>query len=82
MLAIPFLWNMSAGTLQSNYRVKLESEQPETWLLRLAPLSRTGSEPFSAAFVGLDRTNYLPRRYFVYSPDRQSSKDFRVSEIR
>jgi hypothetical protein len=82
MLAIPFIWNMSAETLQSRYRVKLEAEQPETWLLRLARLSRTGREPFSAACVWLDRTNYLPRRYFIYSPDRQSSKDFRVSEIR
>jgi outer membrane lipoprotein-sorting protein len=82
ILAIPFLWNMSAETLQSKYRVKLVAEQPETWLLRLTPLSKTGGASFSAASVWLDRTTYLPRRYFVYSPDRTSSQDFRVSEIR
>ena len=81
-LALPFFWNLSAEGLKSRYDIELFMETPEAWYLRVRPRTRVGRESFSKAFIILDRSTYLPLRYFLTCPDGKSSKDFRITETR
>jgi hypothetical protein len=62
VLALPFFWHLSAEGLKSRYRIELLKERPEIWLLRIKPLSEVGRQSFSAAYLDLDRSTFLPRR--------------------
>jgi hypothetical protein len=81
-LVLPFCWNLSTEGLNSRYRVELVKEDAETWLLRVAPRSKTGAQGFTAAFILLDRATYLPRRYHVTSPDGRTTTEYRIKEVR
>jgi hypothetical protein len=81
-LALPFCWHLSAAGLKSRYRIELLKELPETWLFRIKPLSESSRQAFSTAFLYVDRATYLPRRYYLISPDGKSTQDFRVTEVR
>ena len=80
VLALPFLWNLKVEALKARYRIELVKEEAETWLLIIAPLSDAGQTSFSKAYLQLDRTTYLPRRYVVVGPDGKSGKGFRVTQ--
>jgi hypothetical protein len=82
VIALPFYWHLSAEGLKSRYRIELFKELPETWLFRIKPLSENGQQSFSTAFLYLDRMTYLPRRYYLISPDGKSTQDFSVTEVR
>ena len=81
VLALPFFWHLSPDGLKSRYQIELLKEQPDTWLLRIKPLSEIGRQSFSTAFLSLDRSTFLPRRYYLISPDGKYTKDFRVTEV-
>ena len=80
VLALPFLWHVTAESLTSRYRVELLDEKADSWVLRVRPLTENGKTSMSRAFIQLDRTTYLPRRYLVVSPDGRSTRDYRVTE--
>jgi hypothetical protein len=81
ILSLPFCWRLDADGLKWRYRVDLVSdERPDACLLRFTPLTPIGRESFSTAYVELDRSTYLPRRYVVVLPGGRSTKDFRVTE--
>jgi hypothetical protein len=80
-LALPFCWKLNVESLKSRFRVELVAEQrPTTCLLRFTPLTPIGRETLSKAYVELDRSTYLPRRYVLISPNGRSTRDFCVTE--
>jgi hypothetical protein len=82
-LALPFGSRLDADGLKSRFRVELVSdEEPGTCLLRFTPLTPLGRETFSKAYVELDRSTYLPKRYVLISPGGKSWRDIRVTEAR
>jgi hypothetical protein len=81
-LALPFLWNVKPETLKSRYRCTLLKEDKEAWILGFSPLSDAGSRSLSKGYIQLDRTTYLPRRYYVIGPDGKSTRDYRVTSTR
>ncbi len=83
VLALPFFWRLNTEWLKERYNVELQSiGQAKSWLLRFTPLTKTGRESFSKAFVVLEQSTYLTLRYLVISPDGKSTKDYRVTETR
>lgn len=83
VFALPFGWRLDAAGLKSRFRVELVADdRPGTCLLRFTPSTPIGKETFSKAFVELDRSTYLPRRYVVLLPGGKSWRDFRVTEAR
>ncbi len=81
-VALPFCWKMNVEGLKLLFRVELVADEPTgTCLLRFTPLTRIGRETLSKAFVELDRSTYLPRRYVLISPNGKSTRDFRVTEV-
>jgi hypothetical protein len=81
-VALPFCWNLGVEDLKSRFRVELVADEPTgACLLRFTSLTPIGRESFSKAFVELDRSTYLPRRFVLISPDGKSTKDFRVTEV-
>jgi hypothetical protein len=81
LLALPFCWKLNVEGLKSRFRVELVAEQrPATCLLRFTPLTRIGRETLSKAYVELDRSTYLPRRYVLITPDGRSTRDFCMTE--
>jgi RNA polymerase sigma factor (sigma-70 family) len=81
VLTLPFFWHLSPGKLKTRYDIELLAGQhADSWLLRFAPLLQVGRDDFSKAYIELDRSTYLPRRYYLISPDGKSTKDYRVTE--
>jgi TIGR03009 family protein len=79
---LPFLFNMRAAEAVQRYKVALQAEDPKTYLVRIVPLWEADQQSFSIAWVYLDREFLLPRRIFLLAPDKKSSKDFHLSNIR
>jgi hypothetical protein len=82
-LALPFSWHLTAKGLKERYQVELLPDQhPGTWLLRFIPKTKFGRESFSKAYLELDRSTYLPKRYILILPDGGSTKEYRVTDAR
>jgi hypothetical protein len=82
VLALPFFWHLSSDALKSRYQIELLKEQPDTWLFRIKPLADMGRQSFSMAYLFLDRSTFLPRRFYLISPNGKTTQDFRVTEVR
>ncbi len=80
VLALPFLWHLDIPALKAHFEPALAKEDAETYVLSFIPLTETGRESLSKAFLVLDRTSYLPRRYLLISPNGKETKDYRVTE--
>ena len=82
-LASPFCWRLSSASLKARYHVKLlASEHADSLMLAITPSSAVDKETFSKAWIELDRSTFLPRRYYLISPDGKSTTDYRVSDVR
>jgi hypothetical protein len=81
-LALPFCWNTSIDRLKERYRIELVRREPKAWLLSFTPKTDAGKASFSRAYLWLDHVNSLPARFFVVSPDRTSTMDYRATETR
>ena len=82
-LALPFGWKLNVEGLKSRFHVELVADdRPGTCLLRFIPLTPSGRETLSKAYLEVDRATYLPRRYGLISPNGQSTKDYCVTEVR
>jgi TIGR03009 family protein len=79
---LPFLFNMKAAEAAQRYQMALQAQDQKTYLVQIRPLLDADKESFSIAWVYLDRDYLLPRRIYLLAPDKQSSKDFRLSNIR
>lgn len=82
-VALPFCWKLGVDGLRSRFRVELAAEKPPgICALRFTPQTPLGRQSFSKALVILDLSTYLPARYVMISPDGNSTRDYRVTEIR
>jgi TIGR03009 family protein len=79
---LPFLFNMRAAEATQRYQMALQAEDRETYLVKILPLWDTDKQSFSVAWVYLDHDYLLPKRIYLVSPDKKSTKDFRLSRIR
>jgi TIGR03009 family protein len=82
ILALPFCRHLSVKDLESRYDIALLNYRPETWLLRFKPRAAAGRGWFSIAYLCLDKSTYLPQRFYLVDSDRQRTQDFRVTEVR
>lgn len=82
ILALPFCRHLSVKDLESRYDIALLNGRPETWLLRFKPRTAAGRGVFSSAYLCLDKSTYLPQRFYVIDNDRQRTQDFRATEVR
>jgi TIGR03009 family protein len=78
---LPFLFNMKAADAKRRYEMVLQAQDAEVYLVMITPLLQDDKDSFSRAWVYLDKTFLLPKRIFLLAPDRNSSKDFRLSQI-
>jgi TIGR03009 family protein len=79
---LPFLFNMRADDAQRRYKMELQLEDETRYLVRVYPRLKEDQESFSVAWVYLDKKFLLPKRIYLLAPDKKSSKDFNLSEIR
>jgi TIGR03009 family protein len=79
---LPFLFNMNVADAQRRYDMSLEGEDRAAYLVRVIARLKEDQESFSVAWIYLDKDYLLPTRVYLLAPDRKSSKDFRLSEIR
>jgi hypothetical protein len=89
VLAVPFCWHLNAEKLKTRYHVEVLSskhaetaEQAKTWMFCFTPSTQIGRDDFSKAYIELNRSTYLPRRYHLVSSDGKSTKDYHVTEAR
>jgi hypothetical protein len=82
MLALPFFWNLTADAVGPRYRVGLLKQEDERWILSFTEPSESRRPWFSKAYLALDRKTFLPRRYYLVSPDGHSTREYRVIEAR
>jgi TIGR03009 family protein len=78
---LPFLFNMKAAQANARYEMTLHGEDKQSYLVKIKPLLKEDADSFSTAWIYLDRDFLLPTRIFLVSPDKKSSKDFRLSNI-
>jgi TIGR03009 family protein len=78
---LPFLFNMKAQNAQERYLMSLQGENPDVYFVVIKPRLKEDKENFSTAWVYLDRKFLLPVRIFLFTPDGQSTRDFRLSHI-
>jgi TIGR03009 family protein len=79
---LPFLFNMRAAEAKQRYQMVLKGENNKVFLVMIKPLLKEDKDSFSVAWVYLDRNFLLPTRIVLVSPDKKSSRDFRLSDIR
>jgi TIGR03009 family protein len=79
---LPFLFNMKAAEAERRYRMTLLGENAKKFLIRVEPLMQQDKEDFSMAFVTLDRAFLLPVQIQLISPDKKSTRDYRLSNIK
>jgi TIGR03009 family protein len=79
---LPFLFNMKAAEVVQRYEVVLQAEDQKKYTVRIQPRLDIDKESFSIAWIYLDHDFLLPTRIFLLSPDRETTKDFRLSNIR
>jgi TIGR03009 family protein len=78
---LPFLFNMKAAEANVRYEMTLHSEDNQSYTVKVKPRLKEDQDSFSTAWIILNRTFLLPTRIFLISPDKKSSKDFRLSHI-
>jgi TIGR03009 family protein len=76
---LPFLFNMKAAEAERRYHMTLLAQDDKRYLVRVEPLLQQDKEDFSTALVTLERTFLLPERILLLSPDRKSTRDYRLS---
>jgi TIGR03009 family protein len=79
---LPFLFNMKADEAKARYDMLLLEEDAKTILLKITPKLKEDLESFSTAWVLLDARFLLPTRILLLAPDKKSTKDFYLSNIR
>jgi TIGR03009 family protein len=79
---LPFLFNMRAADAEARYNMALVNETPSYFVISVVPKLRIDQESFSKAFLQLNRNTYLPDKIFLVSPDGNSTKEFRLSDVR
>jgi TIGR03009 family protein len=79
---LPFLFNMRADDARRRYQMVLQQEDPKRYLVKIIPLLKEDKESFSVAWVYLDKDYLLPTRVYLLAPDKKSSKDFQLSQIK
>ncbi len=79
---LPFLFNMRAAEANKRYQMTLQGEDEKSYLVKILPLLKEDQESFCIAWIYLDRKFLLPTRIFLVSPDKKSSKDYRLSNIK
>jgi TIGR03009 family protein len=76
---LPFLFNFKVADAKKRYMMTLVDDSPGAPTIRIVPRLPIDKDSFSVAFVTLDRQVFLlPRRIFLVTPDRKSSKDFQL----
>lgn len=76
---LPFLFNMKAKDAEARYRMTLEGENAQYWLVKVEPKLQEDKESFKWALLYLEKTFLLPARIKLLSPDGRSSRDFYLS---
>jgi TIGR03009 family protein len=79
---LPFLFNMKAEEAERRYKMTLLAQNDKQHLVRVEPLLEQDKEDFSQAFVWLEATYLLPQHIRLISPDKKSSRDYRLSNIK
>jgi TIGR03009 family protein len=79
---LPFLFNMRAEEAKARYDIDLVEENAKQCLLKIAPKLKEDQESFSTAWVVLDAKFLLPTRILLLAPDKKSTKDFYLSNIK
>jgi TIGR03009 family protein len=79
---LPFLFNMKADEATARYDMLLLEEDAKKILLKITPKLKEDLESFSSAWVLLDAKFLLPTRILLLAPDKKSTKDFYLSNIR
>ena len=79
---LPFLFNMKADEAKARYDMLLLEEDAKQILLKITPKLKEDLESFSTAWVLLDAKFLLPTRIVLLAPDKKSTKDFYLSNIR
>jgi TIGR03009 family protein len=79
---LPFLFNMRAAEAKQRYDMVLQGQDEKRYLVMIKPLIPEDQDSFSLAWVYLDKGYLLPTRIYLLAPDRKSSKDFQLSQIR
>jgi len=79
---LPFLFNMKADEAKARYDMVLVEEDAKKILLKITPKLKEDLESFYMAWVLLDAKFLLPTRILLLAPDKKSTKDFYLSNIR
>jgi TIGR03009 family protein len=79
---LPFLFNMKADEVKARYDIVLLEEDAKHCLLQITPKLGEDQKSFSTAWLVLDAEFLLPKRIVLLAPDKKSTKDFNLSNIR
>lgn len=79
---LPFLFNMKAAEAVARYEMALANEVKNSWVISVVPRLKMDQEAFSKAFINLRKSDHMPDRIFLISPDGKSTKDFKLSEVK
>lgn len=79
---LPFLFNMKAAEAEARYEMALVNEMPDCYVISVVPRLKIDLESFSKAFLKLSKSNYLPDRIFLVSPDGKSTKNFTLTSVK
>jgi TIGR03009 family protein len=79
---LPFLFNMRAADANKRYDMALQGENKSQYLVMIKPLLKEDQDTFNIAWVYLDKKFLLPTRIYLLGPDKHSSKDFVLSDIK
>jgi hypothetical protein len=82
IMALPFCWRAKVKDLESRYDIALMDYRADGWLLRFSPRTQDDKRWFSVAYLYLDKSTYLPRRFFLYTLTPNYTHDFRITDIR
>ncbi len=78
---LPFLFNMKAAEAKVRYDMTLIGENKKYYSVLVRPRRPEDQEAFRMAQIILDKEWVLPVQITLISPDRKSSKEFRVEHI-
>jgi TIGR03009 family protein len=78
---LPFLFQMRAAEAEARYVMNVISEGNEYFVIGVYPKLKIDQESFSQAFLQLNKSNYLPGRIKLISPNGKGTKDFKLSEV-
>lgn len=81
---LPFLFNMKAAEAEARYEMTLVPGDldPKNHIISVVPRLKVDREAFSKAYVSLSKERFIPNRIMLISPDGESTKDFKLRNIR